>query len=671
MRASSPPIATYKTPLKGMDAREVKPQDSPNLLFNIDLSNRGFWKERPGLRLFGSLAGSRHRVMGLYATEIDNEFFLIALSADKTTENMFIKIFDGKGDFYAGISGNLTNVTSNEIEDGSEPYNDRQFYAFTTAGRFVYFCNGFGHYWELEKTVDSFRLKPIDLEPGKTPLAYSYLTSNLKPASFTYFYDQIVASGFIRSELCDLSIPAISEEQNNQPPSELLNTARDVMTIDSGAVLVCEPALWRSFPVEDPGGFYWAYNERILATAGTNFDLLLFGSKRLYKIVNHGSTQPKRVRLGDIPSVSTRGHCYFDRYVFFVGFDGCYITDGNTVQKISFEMDPLWFGTEEPQTTRYVEQQIQKGAYPFHVNRNALSGVFCINDKERHQVMVSLPANDSHRNNMVWVYNYSDLIEGIGPGKWSIWGSNEESNYTGTSLTPGVSFPTNPAAPSPVTALNNMWNWMSSAVFVDGGKQRIFVGNNQGSIYEFGTTNQDFQSEFVYSRAGVRSGTQTIVPFPTVISLGRVGRVDSDGRIICTDVAVRRKQLAQNVEDNPSVTTLHAIVRSEGEGMKHFDVSETDAEFSCPILNSQNGVSENTKSVLNTMVLGASPVGSNAPLMNSEYIEAYARVNAPDGEGRAAYVDLYAMPTTEPHRLQVSEVRVHANVKGGSQREQS
>ena len=43
----------------------------------------------------------------------------------------------------------------------------------------------------------------------------------------------------------------------------------------------------------------------------------------------------------------------------------------------------------------------------------------------------------------------------------------------------------------------------------------------------------------------------------------------------------------------------------------------------------------------------------------------------PDEEGRAAYVDLYAMPTAEPHRMQISEVRVYANIKGGSQREQS
>ena len=192
-----------------------------------------------------------------------------------------------------------------------------------------------------------------------------------------------------------------------------------------------------------------------------------------------------------------------------------------------------------------------------------------------------------------------------------------------------------------------------------------------GDIYEFGISRQDTITTSAYDADGDRTRTQVVQHFPVAISLGRIGRVDSDGRIICTDVAVRRKQLGKNNVDDTDATKLIAVVRSEGEGLKHFDVSETDVEFQDTILNAQQGVSENTKSTLNTMVLGASPTGSNAPLINSEYFEAYARVNVPDEEGRAAYVDLYAMPTAEPHRLQISEVRVYANVKGGSQREQS
>tara|TARA_R100001163_G_scaffold13397_1_gene12391 strand:- start:7164 stop:9182 length:2019 start_codon:yes stop_codon:yes gene_type:complete len=672
MRVSSPPIAIYKAPLKGMDAREVKPDDAPNLLFNVDLSNRGYWKERPGLRKFASLGDSRNKVVGLHTTRVDNNLLLIGIVADTDDEFMAIHVLDAMGNSF--FNANLTNPTSAIITEGSEPYNEKARYSFVNAGRFVYFCNGRGSYWELEviaPSLNDFKLKLITLETGKTPLSFSYVLNNLSPSSFTYFFDQIIVTGFKETKACQLSIPATSEEQNNRPPSEVLNAARDEMTVDQGAVLVCEPALWRSFPVEDPSGFYWVFNESILASAGIGFDILLFGSKRLYKITGHGGGSPRRIRLGDIPSVSSRGHCYFDRFVFFVGFDGCYITDGGPPRKVSFEMDPLWFGQEEPQTTRYVEQRLQKGAYPFHVNRRALSGVTCVNDQSRQQIMVCLPANDSPVNNMVWVYNYADIIEGGGQGKWSIWGGDEEPTFSGTALSASTSFPTNPSAPTQSNTTYNIFHWLSVADDIYEGQQTIFVGTDLGEVYEFGPTRQDFQSEFTYTRGGVRGGTQTIVHFPVAISLGRVGRVDSDGRVICTDIAVRRKQLGYNVDDNANATVLNAVVRSEGEGLKHFDVSETDVEFSGTILNAQQGVSENTKSVINSMVLGASPAGSNAPLMNSEYFEAYARVNVPDEEGRAAYVDLYSMPTSEPHRLKISEVRVYANVKGGSQREQS
>ena len=294
--------------------------------------------------------------------------------------------------------------------------------------------------------------------------------------------------------------------------------------------------------------------------------------------------------------------------------------------------------------------------------------------------MVCLPANDSPVNNMVWVYNYADLLEGSGSGKWSIWGADEEPSYTGTSLDgnpfldsngDGTPDRNNPAAsPSQSNTTYNLFHWTSVAADVFEGQERIFTGNDKGVIYEFGFR-QDLREVATYNVRGVKSGTDTPVHFPFVVSLGRIGRVDSDGRIICTDVAVRRKQLSKNFDDSSTATKLQTVVRSEGEGLKHFDVSETDVEFVDTILNSQQGVSENTKSTLNTLELGASPAGSNAPLMQSEYFEAYARVNVPDEEGRAAYVDLYAMPTSEPHRLQISEVRVHANVKGGSQREQS
>ena len=671
MRASSPPIAIYKTPLKGMDAREVKPQDAPNLLFNVDLSNRGYWKERPGVRKFVDLGAARNKVVGLHADRIDGEFVLIAVYANATNpaaKYMNVRVYDENG--------------TQKFTENFYPYDNVNFFTFAKAGRFVYFCNGTGPYFELEKVGATISLKNIEFEEGTTPLALSYVKGNMKPRSFTYFFEQIVLSGFLGSTECPLTIPSEFLQEQNSPPRDLLNLQRDQINVNSGMVLASEPALWKSYPVNDPSGLFWIYNEEILATAGVNYELLLFGTRRLYKIQGFGFT-PKRIRLADTPSVSTRGFCYFDKYVFFVSFDGCYITDGTTVRKVSFEMDPLWFGREEPQTTRHVEQQLQKGAYPFHVNRRSLNSVCCVNDQTRQQVMVCLPANDSETNNMVWVYNYSDLVEGSGQGKWSIWGSDEEPTSVGVSLD-GNPFTENGAGAvtrnTKTTSLPsigqanttyNMFHWCSVTDDIHNGEQRIFAGNDQGRIYEFGVSRQDLREVRTFDRDGDPTGTDIPVHFPVAISLGLVGRVDSDGRIICTDVAVRRKQLSKNVDDSSTATKLQTVVRSEGEGLKHFDVSETDVEFTDTILNAQQGVSENTKSILNVLQLGASPTGTNTPLMNSEYFEAYARVNVPDEEGRAAYVDLYAMPTAEPHRMQISEVRVYANIKGGSQREQS
>ena len=673
MRASSPPIAIYKTPLKGMDTREVKPQDAPNLLFNVDLSNRGYWKERPGVRKFIDTGSSRNKIVGLYAKVIKGSMFVFIIHADTISKRMTIRIVDGVGSTVFGPAS-LTDYAG-------APYDPNNYYSFVNAGNFVYFCNGTSVLWEAERVGSNFFLRQTEFEEGKTPLVLSYIEGNMRPRSFTYFYDQIIASGFIGSTECPLSIPSDFLEEQNVPPRDLLNLQRDAIDITSSIVLASEPALWKSYPVNDPSGLFWIYNEEVLCTAGINYDLLVFGTKRLYRIQGFGTPAPKRVRLGDTPAVSTRGVCYFDRFVFFVSYEGCYITDGTTVRKVSFEMDSLWFGRQPPQSTRYVEQQIQKGPYPFYVNRKRLSEASCVNDQTRQQVMVSLPANDSQVSNMVWVYNYSDLISGAGQGKWSIWGGSEDPTFQGTSLdgnpftdsnNDGTPDRNNPAAsPSQSNTTYNMFNWLCMAEEIHNGEQRIFVANDIGRVYEFGISRQDLREVRTYDRSGSPTGDDTPVHFPVAISLGRVGRVDSDGRIICTNIAVRRKQLSKNVDDSSTATKLQTIVRSEGEGLKHFDAQETDVEFEDTILNSQQGVSENTTSTLNTLKLGEKPTGTSSPLMQSEYIEAYARVNVPDEEGRAAYVDLYSMPTSEPHRMQISEVRVHANIKGGSQREQS
>ena len=668
MRASSPAIAMFKAPLKGMDAREVKPEDAPNLLFNVDLSNEGFWKERPGVKTIVDYAGRTGNsifVVGTHATRVDGRFYLIVIYANQTDKLMYLSIIDELGvEMFTGYPSAMRG----------EPLTIKHRYSFITAGRFVYFCNGYGKFWELElRGVNvPFKLE-ISLETGSRPLTYSYLTGTVSPSSLNYFYEQVVLSGFRSSRDVGISKESVSPDPNSPwPSSEVLNLTRTSVRLDPGCVFVSEPALWRSYPIEDPSGFYWVYNEDVVATAGIGTTLLLFGSKRLYAVLGHGtSLQPKRTRIAELSIAGPQAICYFGRYVFFVANDGCYITEGSSATKVSFEMDPLWFGREEPQTTRHVEQQIQKTAYPFHVNRLALKNVTCVNDRARQQIMVSLPGNDSAINNMVWVYNYSAIVDGTGAGKWSIWSGKEEPTFAGRSLD-GSSFPNmrgNPPTQSNTTT--NLFHWTTITSDYFDGNQRIFAGNDTGLLLEFGVTRQDWVRYPTFDAAGAPVLTGVTSTFPVVASLGRVGRVDSDGRVVCTDVAVRKKQLCKNVADNSAASKLITVVRSEGEGLKHFDVSETDVEFQDTILNSQQGVSENTNSVLNTMVLGASPAGSNAPLMNSEYFEAYARVNVPDEEGRAAYVDLYSEQTSEPHRLQISEVRVYANVKGGSQREQS
>tara|TARA_R110000796_G_scaffold71141_4_gene161440 strand:- start:1375 stop:3495 length:2121 start_codon:yes stop_codon:yes gene_type:complete len=706
MRTSSPPISIFKGPLKGMDSREIRHADSPNLLVNIDLSNKGFWVDRPGVKFFkdpgsasktpadqGAGFGAASSVVGLHTTRVDKKLYIIAINASpanpsKEFAQMWLSVMDSVGNYLA--DADLVPLFPLALTDSStvpstvqpeEPFNEKARYSFVNAGRFVYFCNGYGNFYELEFVgVQEVKLAVIPLVQGKFELVRSYIMGGLKPTSMEYFYDQIILTGFKKANLCPLSSVVPEDSTFKNPPSELLSVERNFLTVDPGTTLVCEPALWRSYPVEDPGGLYWVFNEDIIATAGVGIDILLFGSRRLYKIIGHGSNEPRRIKLAEISSISPRGHCYFSNYVFFVALDGCYITEGNTTKKISYEMDPLWFSTGEPETTRTVEQLLQKTAYPFHVNRRALRNVCCVNDQLKRQIMISLPANDSEVNNMVWVYNYSDLIEGTGPGKWSIWCSDEEPTFTGTSLDTlpftenavGAITRNNPAtSPTQSNTTTNLFHWSCVTSDVFEGEQRIFVGSDLGFIYDFGNSNQDLKQTSDYTRAGVERIAAIAVPFPITISLGRIGRVDSDGRIICTDVVVRRKQLSKNHADSSTATKMSTVVRSEGEGLKHFDVSEQDVEFEDTILNSQQGVSENTKSTLNTMLLGASPDGSNAPLMNSEYFESYARVNVPDEEGRAAYVDLYALPTSEPHRLHISEVRVLGSTKGGSQREQS
>ena len=101
MKASSPPIAVFKTPLKGMDAREVTPQDAPNFLYNIDLSNRAYYQDRPNVRPvfdISTLGGvTRPFVLGMHTTRVDGNLYIIVIYSNDTDKSVNISIFNSFG----------------------------------------------------------------------------------------------------------------------------------------------------------------------------------------------------------------------------------------------------------------------------------------------------------------------------------------------------------------------------------------------------------------------------------------------------------------------------------------------------------------------------------------------------------------------------------------------
>ena len=784
-----------------MDSRTVKEPDAPSLLLNVDLSDRGSLKQRPGSKKFAHINPfaavsptnlNGQLTKGLFAYVYNDDFFLFVIAEDLVNSFFMLHIFNDVGDLICLI--NLSNPGfgpdyrfGNYSLEPPAVTTRKAVYSFAGAGRFVYFSSGEGNFFRLEikdqtapipadfASFDRFGLTSNNFEVGNLDLVQSYVLDGIYPSSLSYFFDQLIATGFKRKRVCKLSltVPSGEEKEHDVPPEQLLNAARDEMGLDPGAILVSEPFLWDSYPINDPGGFYWSFNENVIAALGVGTNIYVFCENNIYKILNHGSNSPRRARVAEATLVNANAYCYFKDYLFFVALDGCYIATPNSIQKVSFEMDNLWFGRSMPQITRYSESRIKDNCYPYFVDRQNMHHVHCVNDKSRQQIMVSLPSLGSRSNSMVWVYNYGDMLEQIGKGKWSIWTSGDQSLYTvqdklnptqtsnvqgalpadfplttflpeqrsdadynvvfsgitvygsggaqtltaiatskaTTSFVVQLSAPLNPgnridftwtassypgngstADPPYIATVQdtsyNIYNWGQSTEVTFRGKQRIFFANTpefqmlpngvplanertSGLIFEFGVSKEDLVQSASFDSAGVQSRGDIVVNYPFLVSLGRVGRVDSDGRIICSDVSVRRKQLSKNIEEESGAATVTAIVRSEGEGLKHFDATETDVEFSDTILNSQIGVSESTTSTLNTLKLGTKPVGTSSPLMSSEYFDTYARVDAPDEEGRSVYVDIYSEATDQPLRIDISEIKVYGNVKGGSQREQS
>lgn len=717
MPTISPLISAYSAPFVGMDARTTKPEGVPSLLLNVDLSDKGSLKGRPGSKILantsnyltgGSGSGAQNPMQpkGMYAYHFDGNLFIFVITYDTINNKLVLLVYGGNGKLRSlyGLNSTIGLVDLDFDFEPDSKLMGNYHYTFAPAGRFVYFSNGHTNLYRLEinpqvstdatfvvPNHENFTILSNNFETGGGPETFSYILTGLAPSSLVYFREQLVASGFKIRKDCKISVPLKSKEESTStsPPEQLISIQRDSVTIDQASICVSEPGLWDSYPINDLGGFYWMINEDVVATIGLGTDLLVFTDENLYKIIGPGGVLPSRVKIAQVSLASSRSYTRFRTYIFFIATDGCYIIDSSGgLKKVSYEMEDLWESRNRPQITRSSNHKIKDTAFPYFVDKAQLHKSHCVNDIARQQIMVSLPSMGSVSNDMVWVFNYGDMLDGSGTGKWSIWTSGDKSKYATTSLSPGTAFPGSAAARPNIDMSNishNVYNWGASADVMVNGEQRIFFitspsiplagttlsEETRSILYEFGKERQDMSQVTTYSRAGVPSGSDVLIHYPFLISLGRVGRVDHDGRVLCSDVAVRRKQFSRNVEEDSGVTQLTASVRSEGEGLKYFDATEEDVEFNDTILNSQQGVSENTTSVLNTMVLGSKPSGTSSPLMSSEYFDSYARVNTPDEEGRSIYVDLYAKSIDQPLRIDISEVRVYGSVKGGSQREQS
>jgi len=674
MVALSQELAAFRAPLAGMDVRNLSSPEAPSLLFNIDLSMDGSWRDRPGLTIVKA-PGAATPIIGLHAMEFGGESFLIVIQPFSTATISYPILYVFK-EAINGSTGYLpTQISTLPIlSDSYTPGPRERFYDFAQAGRFLYLSNGYGYYNELEwlggDTQDSFVLRTSFLETGHAPAAMSYITGSIQPSSLEFFYDQIVISGF-RSERPALLSNPMAERQT-EVPKELLNLSRDALTVTSGHIFVAEPGLWRSFPLEDAGGMYWLFNEEIVATSNFRDTILVFTKKALYRIVGHGSSTPRREWVADVSLVSARAITRLEAFVFFVGQDGCYITDGSSVTKVSEEMDPLWRSQYRPQVTRKAQRELRRTAYPFYVNRRALGGALCINDRDRKQIMVALPSSGFAENNMVWVWNYEQFVRQQGPGKWTIWAGKEEPLDTNN----GITTPMGAGANTRLNAGTSVEAWHITSMAVSKGTSgdTIYIGTSDGNVYTLGDGSDNLS--LGTGGGGTPRGIPVPTGYPILIGLGRAGRVDPDGRTVYTDVAIRHLQETRNQEDDTSVNQTTVIIRSEGDAQRLINANNDDVEDEKTTPNMQYGVSEVTMSVMGNaanaaMVLGDTPTGTASPLLSSEYMESYARINAPDEEARTVTVDIYRPTIAAPQRFSVSEVRLYGAVKGGSQRNQS
>ena len=771
MRASSPPLVVVGGNLPGMDAREMHAENAPNVLYNVDLSKRGVYRDRPGLSL-SAAASAGTRVMGMHPMRVRDRLMLVVMLADTAAGSwnnsasayspagMILQLYQPA---YSASGYELTLAAAINLSGGtetrasgtrtrrfSEPWTTKHLYDFAQVGRRLYFCNGNGNFFELEwdgspvsvtaNVCEGVILRTGGdnvggfLETGIAPDVQSYILGNFRPSSLNVYAGQLTAAGFFHNETAPISLPLPSSGETLVAEEFIVGAQRDAVTIANRIAYVGELNLPRSFPLEDVGATLFQTSD-IVATADISNTVIVFTKEGVFRTVGYGSQSLGNVRFAKKRLVGAHALCRFgdnDEKLFFVANDGCYITDGQSVQKVSGEVDPLWFSTRKPKVTRKTEQNLRKTPFPFFVNLSALGNVICVNDRRRKQVMIALPSSGFAENNMVWVWNYADVADQVGPGKWAVWSGGLEpyrestvtssfvpdaivasgsvsqvqksshglltgqtvritntsfpalnANHVVTVLTAdrftvaidissaggvtgGVVYPPLGTGNNSDVAGTPNKCWHITYMTVDAAPEgdQIYVGTTAG-IFRLGV-NSDFTAQ--------TANGPTMTGFPVLISMGVTGRVDVDGRIVFTDVVTRELQTMRNQRDDSDAAKTVAIVRSEGESQKYMNADLEDFEFETVLDNMQEGVSEATKSAMGSstnpsMYLGDSTAGTSSPLISPSFHDFYARINAPDEDGRGIRVDIYRAAVDRPHDLEIAEIRVHGSPKGGSQRQ--
>lgn len=770
MRASSPPLVVVGGNLPGMDAREMHAENAPNVLYNVDLSKRGVYRDRPGLSL-SAVAYAGTRVMGMHPMRVRDRLMLVVMLADTAAGSwnnsasayspagMILQLYQPA---YSASGYELTLAAAINLSGGtetrasgtrtrrfSEPWTTKHLYDFAQVGNRLYFCNGNGNFFELEwdgspvsvtaNVCEGIILRTGGdnaggfLETGRRFAVASYILGNFRPTSLNEYAGQMVACGFSENRTAPLSLPLPSNNEGLTPEELIVGAQRDALTISNRAIHISDPYLPRSFPLEDVGGFFF-FTADVIASVDISNTIVVFAEDGVYRIAGYGSQSAQIIRVGRKRLVGAHAVCRFgdnDEKLFFVANDGCYITDGQSVQKVSGEMDPLWFSTRKPKVTRKTEQNLRKTPFPFFVNLSALGNVICVNDRRRKQVMVALPSSGFAENNMVWVWNYADVADQMGPGKWAVWSGGLEpyrESTVASSFAPASIAAGNPTtinktshgitngqtvriADTSFDALNgnHVITYVNANRFTVAVDSSSSGGVTGGTVYPplgtgsnsdvAGTPNKcwhitymtvdeapEGDQIYVGTTAGIfRLGVNsdftaqtangpTMTGFPVLISMGVTGRVDVDGRIVFTDVVTRELQTMRNQRDDSDAAKTVAIVRSEGESQKYMNADLEDFEFETVLDNMQEGVSEATKSAMGSstnpsMYLGDSTAGTSSPLISPSFHDFYARINAPDEDGRGIRVDIYRAAVDRPHDLEIAEIRVHGSPKGGSQRQ--